>query len=151
LQRLFDWDDGVKRRWEHVDFRLLARECYAVLRDSASEYEAEAWRKTMGRRATLYITIMPRYERDKLRILEKASPNNSEQVQEARRLGGKQYIWIGAFPTTPPAHGRVNKGGFQHWKLCCSLREERFVRACRGPNTCCTDFLRWCEYVEGDN
>lgn len=70
----------MNRRWEHVDFRLLARECYAVLRDSASEYEAEAWRKTMGRRATLYITLMSRYERDKLRILEKASSNNSEQV-----------------------------------------------------------------------
>ncbi len=101
LQRLFDWEDGVTRRWDSADFRLITRESYAILRDCASENEAVAWRRAIGSQASEYITIIPRYERDKLRISEKASPNNSKQVQQARRLGTRQYIWIGAFLPNP--------------------------------------------------
>jgi len=128
LQRLFDWDDGVTRRWDSADFRLITRESYAILRDCASENEAVAWRRAIGSRASEYITIIPRYERDKLRILEKASPNNSKQVQQARRLGTRQYIWIGAFLPNPQEDLYNQRRERRKWQLCCSQQEERLVR-----------------------
>ena len=102
---LFDFDDGFRRKnWENSRWRLWFRYCYDQLEVAAGPDFAQQWRRGFPAYAANKLTILPRYEADKLFQFEKLTTNISAALQ-ARREASRSLKWMAAVPVFDSATG----------------------------------------------
>jgi hypothetical protein len=46
LHGLFDWDDGIYRKWENLEWRRMAKEFYSIIRDTTTLEVADIFKST---------------------------------------------------------------------------------------------------------
>ena len=106
LHLLFDWDDGFQRRWENRPFRARAKRFYHLLENHLGGEVADRFRRTLGQHATRCIWLIPKYDRYKLFLPIKISPNPSKARR--KQLGGetasRRLMWLGG------THSRARQG-----------------------------------------
>lgn len=104
---LFDFDDGFKRKnWESSRWRLWFRYCYEQLEAAAGPEFAQRWRKRFPAYASNKLTILPRYEADKLFQFEKITSNISVELQSRREVS-RSLKWSAAVPVFGPSTGQA--------------------------------------------
>jgi len=99
IQLLFDWDDGFKRsNWDKLPFRRWTRYCFDEQARQLGRGFAKAWKRKIGRSGQSWLTILPRYESDKMYQWEKIPKNISLDSKQYRRTGGRGLKWMAARP-----------------------------------------------------
>ena len=121
VQLLFDWDDGFKRsNWDRLPFREWARYCYRQIDQTIGRTEADRWKRGIGRYGHCWLTILPRYEADKMYQFEKAPKNLSQRLQSSRQ-GDRALKWIAARPVQWRSEMQSSTGkelvASQSWKM----------------------------------
>lgn len=82
LQLLFDWDDGFKRPWDKLSYRLRARRFHHLLPRHISVDAALLYRSTLGHNAQRYIFIIPKYDGKRLYLPITISKHHSQQRKD---------------------------------------------------------------------
>lgn len=98
VKLLFSWDDGFKRPvWENGPWREWTRYIHSSMQYHWGGDIADRWLDHVGEYGRRYLTILPKYEGDKLYQVQKAPRNISKALQEQRKER-KHLKWVAAQP-----------------------------------------------------
>lgn len=85
VQMLFEWDDGIARKWDELPFRKRAMYIYDQLRPQSPRL-AEYWRRGIGQAITDYewLLMIPYFLRDKIYVADTRDYSSNLRDPERR-------------------------------------------------------------------
>ena len=126
LHGLFDWNDGIDRKWENLEWRRIAKEFYSVIRDVTTVEVADIFKTTLGERAAQYLWVIPSYDGTHLIQSQKPTKHHSKATFERLKAlpAAQRQLWFAAYRSDFLEQEDENDPGFplnlkdhRHWSF----------------------------------